>query len=235
MGDYAEQQREELEALESIYPEEFTVISSENPVRFRINVHPDDVEDSEGSNNAGEHLVLTFTLPDEYPDVAPIVEIEGPGLESQHEDEVRQRLLALAEENLGMVMCFLLASDAKEWLDNHREHLAQIQEANSEKKRKEQEEADRLRHGTLVTRENFVIWRDAFEEEQRAKAAKQGQLDIEKEKRPTGRQLFEKDKSLASSDAKYMEEGDAVVSVDHKVPVDESLFEDMDDLDIDDK
>lgn len=29
--------------------------------------------------------------------------------------------------------------------------------------------------------------------------------------------------------------GDAVVSVDHKVPVDESLFEDLDDLDLEDK
>lgn len=28
--------------------------------------------------------------------------------------------------------------------------------------------------------------------------------------------------------------GDAVVSVDHKVPVDEALFEDMDDLDLED-
>lgn len=39
-----------------------------------------------------------------------------------------------------MVMCFMLASDAKEWLDNHRDQLVLQQEENTEKKRKEQEE-----------------------------------------------------------------------------------------------
>jgi hypothetical protein len=47
-------------------------------------------------------------------------------------------------------------------------------------------QADRLRHGTLVTKENFVIWRDAYEAEQRAQQARLGLVDPEKEKRPTG-------------------------------------------------
>lgn len=39
-----------------------------------------------------------------------------------------------------MVMCFALASEAKEWLDNHRDQLAKQSEAHSEEKRKQQEE-----------------------------------------------------------------------------------------------
>jgi hypothetical protein len=38
-----------------------------------------------------------------------------------------------------MVMCFMLASDAKEWLDSRRDELAAQSEENSEKRKKEQE------------------------------------------------------------------------------------------------
>jgi hypothetical protein len=44
-----------------------------------------------------------------------------------------------ADENLGMVMCFMLASDAKEWLDSRRDELAAQSEEHSEKRKKEQE------------------------------------------------------------------------------------------------
>lgn len=45
-----------------------------------------------------------------------------------------------AEENLGMVMCFVLASDAKEWLDSRRDELAALHDAHIEQTRLEQEE-----------------------------------------------------------------------------------------------
>ena len=46
MTDYAEEQRNELEALESIYEDSFTVIS-EQPTSFTITVTSDAGEDDE--------------------------------------------------------------------------------------------------------------------------------------------------------------------------------------------
>lgn len=51
-----------------------------------------------------EHLVLTFTLPDTYPDVPPEIEVEGPRLEPRHEREVLARMTALVWRMLMVVL-----------------------------------------------------------------------------------------------------------------------------------
>ncbi|XP_012505584.1 PREDICTED: RWD domain-containing protein 1 [Propithecus coquereli] len=50
MTDYGEEQRNELEALESIYPDSFTVLS-ENPPSFTITVTSEAGENDETGNN----------------------------------------------------------------------------------------------------------------------------------------------------------------------------------------
>lgn len=50
MTDYGEEQRNELEALESIYPDSFTVLS-ENPPSFTITVTSEAGENDESKSN----------------------------------------------------------------------------------------------------------------------------------------------------------------------------------------
>lgn len=68
-------------------------------------------------------------------------------------------------------------------------------------------------------------WKKAYAEET-GKAAKTKLLD--QNKKLTGRQLFEKDASLVKSDLEFLKDEEAVC-------VDESLFQDLDDLDLDDE
>ncbi|KAI4555198.1 hypothetical protein MJT46_015584 [Ovis ammon polii x Ovis aries] len=69
MTDYCEEQRNELEALESIYPDSFTVLS-ENPPSFTITVTSE-----AGENDETVQITLKFTYSEKYPDDAPLYEI----------------------------------------------------------------------------------------------------------------------------------------------------------------
>ena len=85
-------------------------------------------------------------------------------------------------------------------------------------------------HGTPVTVDNFLSWKASFDAEMAALKQiqnKEKERD-EKDKKMTGRELFMTDKSLIDSDLKFLEEGGGEV-----VRVDESLFQDLDDLDLD--
>lgn len=77
--------------------------------------------------------------------------------------------------------------------------------------------------GTKVTVESFLKWKTAFDKEMNE--LKKQNLDTTN-KKTTGKQLFERDESLFTSDLQYMTE--------EQVEVDESLFQDLDDLDLDD-
>ncbi|EPQ05569.1 RWD domain-containing protein 1 [Myotis brandtii] len=95
MTDYGEEQRNELEALESIYPDSFTVLS-ENPRSFTITVTSE-----AGENDETVQTTLKFTYSEKYPDEAPLYEIFSQ--ENLEDNEVTSilKLLALqAEENL---------------------------------------------------------------------------------------------------------------------------------------
>lgn len=68
-------------------------------------------------------------------------------------------------------------------------------------------------------------WKRKYSEEiGKTKADKLAELN----KKPTGRQLFERDASLAKSDLDFVKDEEAVC-------VDESLFQDLDELELDDE
>lgn len=71
--DYVEEQKGEIEALESIYYGDFEIISTK-PYKFSIPIKTDDY-DFDNEVGLGCDLVLTYT--DKYPEEAPIVEIEN--------------------------------------------------------------------------------------------------------------------------------------------------------------
>ncbi|CAG7701712.1 unnamed protein product [Allacma fusca] len=233
--DYAEEQQSEIEALESIYPNEFTLISSE-PFVVTITVK------SEGfDNDQGLNCLLKFTLPPNYPDEVPEIEIPENDEEAKDEEDVtnldeeeletlRERLVSEAQDNTGMAMVFTLVSSALEWLNVRWDQKIKEEEEAAERRLREEEEAEQQRfEGTRVTVQTFIAWKTTFDAEMKKKRELEGEKEKDKSGKLTGRELFLTDKTLNESDLQFAEEGDA-----DALTIDESLFEDLDDLDIED-
>lgn len=113
-----------------------------------------------------------------------------------------------------MAMVFTMVSIMKEELDNIVLDVKRHEEEILNEERRKAEEAEQAKFtGTKVTVESFMDWKRKFDAEMMKKdAVLRAQKEKELKGKLTGRQLFEQDKSLALSDAKYMEDDD--VSVD---------------------
>ncbi|XP_014284167.1 RWD domain-containing protein 1 [Halyomorpha halys] len=220
--DHKEEQINEIEALESIYCGEMEIITTEPYHAFVIPIKSDDYEEGV----AGIHCCLRFEYTELYPEEPPIIDIETEeDFEFFEPEELKNHIIEQANENLGMVMIFTLVSVAQEWV-NEKNDLAKITKVEREEKKKlEEEEAERKKfEGTRVTVESFLIWKQKFDEDMGFISKKEIN---EKGKKMTGRELFMLDKSLNESDLKFLEEGGEFVKVD------ESLFQDIEDLGID--
>uniref|UniRef100_A0A0E9WZG0 RWD domain-containing protein 1 n=1 Tax=Anguilla anguilla TaxID=7936 RepID=A0A0E9WZG0_ANGAN len=133
MTDYGEEQRNELEAIESIYPDSFTVLS-ENPVSFTITVTSD-----AGKNDETVETTLKFTYVDKYPDEPPLYEIlSQENLEDADVEDILSLLQQQAEENLGMVMIFTLVTAVQEKLNETIDLIKNRREEEKGKKRRRQ-------------------------------------------------------------------------------------------------
>ncbi|KAM3838270.1 RWD domain-containing protein 1 [Diretmus argenteus] len=224
MTDYAEEQRNELEAIESIYPDSFTVLS-DAPTSFTITVTSD-----QGENDEMVETTLKFTYVEKYPDEPPLWEISSQeNLEDADADAVLALLEQQAEENLGMVMIFTLVTAVQEKLNEIVDQIKNRREEEKQRKEKEAEEAERVAfQGTVVTIENFLAWKATFELEMAEQKRKRQKEEEQTGKHKlTGKQLFETDHNLDTSDIQFLEDAG------NNVEVDESLFQDIDDLDLD--
>ena len=140
MTDYKQEQRDEIEAIESIYSEEISVIS-ENPHRFTIPVKTEGYDEDEGD---GWLVLLKFTFPDTYPDVIPEIEVEeSDGIEDDLLREFKEAMGTVAEENLGMAMVFTIVSAGIEWLGETNDRLKR----EAEEERRKLEDWRRRRRG----------------------------------------------------------------------------------------
>ncbi|NP_001087542.1 RWD domain containing 1 L homeolog [Xenopus laevis] len=224
MTDYAEEQRNELEALESIYADSFTVLSTA-PSSFSITVTSE-----AGENEENVQVIIKFTYVESYPDEAPLYEIVSQdNLECTDASSILCLLEDQAQENLGMVMIFSLVSAVQDKLNEIVDQIKTRREEETQRKEKEAEEAEKvLFHGTPVTIENFLNWKAKFDAEMtELKKKKQKEEEQSGKSKLTGKQLFETDHNLDTSDIKFLEEAG------NSVEVDESLFQEMDDLELD--
>ena len=177
-------------------------------------------------------MTLQFTLVSEYPDDVPIIEmIESVNLDDTDEEDIFQMLRDNAKNNVGMVMIFTLVSNAIEWINqlNDRKRCEKIEYA--ERKKKEEEEIEMKKfEGTRVTVESFMTWKFDCEI---SKLRDKDQLSVRSDvKKLTGRELFEKDRTLFESDLQFLDDvPDDDFGYDG-VRVDESLFENFDDMDL---
>ncbi|XP_068616206.1 RWD domain-containing protein 1 [Brachionichthys hirsutus] len=224
MTDYVEEQRNELEAMESIYPDSFTVLS-EDPTSFTITVTSE-----AGDNCQTVEATFKFTYVEKYPDEPPLWEIHSQeNLEDGDLEDVLTLLQQQAEENLGMVMIFTLVTAVQDKLNEIVDVMKYKQEEEQQRREREAEEAEKgAFHGTVVTIENFLLWKAAFELEMAELRKKtQKEEDQAGKHKLTGKQLFERDHNLDTSDIQFLEDAG------NNVEVDESLFQDIEDLDLD--
>ncbi|KAG9995201.1 RWD-domain-containing protein, partial [Aureobasidium melanogenum] len=165
-----EEQTEEREVLDSIFPEEITDISD---TEYRVSIQLEVTEDEE-STEAPPTLILSVSYPEDYPDVAPRLDLSAPPNAPKHkyldiqEDKARllDGLTATIEENLGMAMVFTLVTTLK---DEAELLIAERQKAVQAKRDMEIAEAEaeenRKFEGTKVTREVYLEWSRKFKEE----------------------------------------------------------------------
>ncbi|THX13937.1 RWD-domain-containing protein [Aureobasidium pullulans] len=212
-----EEQTEEREVLDSIFPEEITDISE---TEYRVSIQLEVTEEDDSTEfplTTGERrltfskatLILSVSYPEDYPDVAPRLDLSAPPNAPKHkhldiqEDKTRllDGLTATIEENLGMAMVFTLVTTIK---DEAELLIAERQQAVQAAKDMEAAEAEaeenRKFEGTKVTRETYLDWSRRFKEEMadiKKKAEEQREAEEKKkrggkeEKKMSGRELWE--------------------------------------------
>jgi len=126
-----------------------------------------------------------------------------------------------AEDSLGMQMIYNLAQYCKSWLDDNNVDKREIQ------RRQQEEQLQKKRaEGLAVNAVTFSVWKEKF---YGPKLLEERRIELEKRKRPTGRQLFESSVELASSDTSFVDEegGGEAVEIDWSV-----FSKEMEDIDI---
>lgn len=88
---------------------------------------------------------LVFQYSAKYPDEPPIVEIdEAENFDSDFEEKLKEKILEVIQENLGMEMIFTLVSTAQEWLNEKFDEIKLEKEREVERKKLAFEEVSSL-------------------------------------------------------------------------------------------
>ncbi|PIK47753.1 putative RWD domain-containing protein 1-like [Apostichopus japonicus] len=182
------------------------MLSDEPFHTFKITVSSEETDDLE---DGPLEVTLQFTYTPTYPDEAPEYQvIPDESLQESHLESLKQILEQQIEENLGMAMVFALVSATQEFLndmiDNLKKEKEEELEREEEIKRLAEEERDKILKGTPVTIESFLSWKEQFDQEM-AELKSKSQQNEGGNKKLTG----------------------------DRVEVDESLFQEIDDLDLD--
>ncbi|RPA75406.1 putative RWD domain protein [Ascobolus immersus RN42] len=213
-----EEQQQEIEVLESIYPDELTAVGEdEYTILLTLDppVQPPPPADGEDEEEPPQ-IIFRFKYPPKYPDVAPIIDISIPHEHasppyldfSEDKDALLATLTDAIEENLGFAMIFTLVTMMKDSCESlmASRHNAIEAAREAEKRKLEEKEMEKFR-GTKVTRESFLEWRNRFvaemeekrraeekareEEELKATRGKSANLTSgEKTRKLTGKQLW---------------------------------------------
>ncbi|ODQ80130.1 hypothetical protein BABINDRAFT_48373, partial [Babjeviella inositovora NRRL Y-12698] len=219
--DYAEEKQQEIEILQSIYPDEFKFINGAAD-HFKIKL----VLETESENR--HSLLLTVKYPETYPDVEPVLEVSLPEAddedyeyEEESEEEVssdddmdetkhviiaetiffddadlvflNDKLIEEASYNVGMPAVFALTSTLKDEAERlFQEKLdAANQRYDDELMEREREEQKKFL-GTKVTVESFNTWKAKFNAEMKLEEVEQQRLQALHKGRMTGKEIFER-------------------------------------------
>uniref|UniRef100_A0A0N5AL60 RWD domain-containing protein n=1 Tax=Syphacia muris TaxID=451379 RepID=A0A0N5AL60_9BILA len=223
-----EVQLQEIEALEAIYPGELEVIDRTYPnISIIVNL-TSHLDENIRDESCVFTLKLSIGLPPDYPEVLPILELIGLDelFTEKRINEVLKELHDVANDSLGMPMVFTVISTLQDNIGFLVEDLKNEREVQKLKKQDEEEElAKKKFEGCPVTPETFREWKLHFDVEIEARIEKERKArEATLSGKLTGRQLFLRDTSLNLSDF-------AVMEAAANVEIDESLFDEVSDLD----
>lgn len=223
--DYKEEQQQEIEILQSIYPDELEVISE---TQFTITLLLDTQSERK------HRIILKVKYPETYPEVAPdlevkrgeVEEVEDEYADSDEDEEdgdddddqpklvliseqvnfenedltqLRNILIEEAEEQIGIPSIFALASTLKDKAEEiFEKRVNQKQkEYDDELLAKEREEQKKF-IGTKVTKESFEEWRLKFRKELGMDERLKKRNELLHHGKLSGKEIFEK--GLAGDD-----------------------------------
>mmetsp|Transcript_18855 Transcript_18855/g.45398 ORF Transcript_18855/g.45398 Transcript_18855/m.45398 type:complete len:255 (+) Transcript_18855:97-861(+) len=249
MTNHAEEQELEVEALESIFLDDFEKISA---TEFYLHLVPDPSAPPE-ENHVKATLHVTYTPT--YPDDPPCYSIKAQkGLEGRQIQAMKDLVEQEIDNNRGMVMIYTIAEALQNYLrENNKPQLSMHEEmllrktgddADADKENGPTDTADGegpqpefkgladkvlCRPDERVTDEQFATWKASFKQEMVAL----GYWKVDtKADRLTGKQLFESDATLKDFDEELPEEDDP--NDIRKQVFNESVFDEEDELNEDD-
>lgn len=218
--DPQEEQRLELEVLESIYPDELTKYS---PTHFSIKLSLDTPSDRK------HRLLLDVKYPAEYPEVVPELDIIIPEGEEEeisdeesddeNENETRlmlnlsetiefessdinqlvSKLIEEAELQVGIPSVFALATQLKDEAELlFQNKLEQTQKKYDEDSLAKEMEEQKKFHGTKVTKDSWNEWRTKFRDEMKVAERDLENFNKMHNGKLSGKEIFEK--GLAGDD-----------------------------------
>ncbi|CAM1295570.1 RWDD1 (predicted) [Pycnogonum litorale] len=95
MTDYKSEQLNEVEVLQSIYPDELSILQTEPYHQILIDLTPEASNDEDNIVS----VTLKFTYIEKYPDELPVMEIEDS---TNLDDEEHENLLTILEEQVNV-------------------------------------------------------------------------------------------------------------------------------------
>ncbi|XP_067671050.1 uncharacterized protein [Haliotis asinina] len=112
MTEKREEQTDEIEALKSIYGDDFTDITQDPPC-FMVRLT------TEVELSGPVWLRITFST--QYPDEVPVIEIpmRSAVLSPTQCDGLARHLMSVAEDSVGMAMVFTLVDEAQQWITDN--------------------------------------------------------------------------------------------------------------------
>lgn len=219
--DPLEEQKQEIEILQSIYPDEFEQVSQHE---FTINLRLDTESDRT------HYIKLQIRYPKDYPEVVPEIKVlPGDGDEVDEEDEtddeedidedaaairdskkainlietvtldeddmavLAKRLEEEAEMNIGMPSAFSLASVLKDEAEQSFAIKVKVETRKLERAREAREKEEQKKfNGTKVTEKSFNEWRDRFRKEMGYDQRMEQRYKEIHQGKMTGKEIFEK-------------------------------------------
>jgi hypothetical protein len=147
----SEESIEEIEVLSAIYGSDFEHRNSAwNLPSFILRIKP--TPHSDGSCFVSMNLI--FILPKQYPKIPPKYEIEGvKGLSEKVLEELKDKLQLEALSKAGQVMCYELATIAKDHLEVYNRRPQNLFDSMTSRHQREEDALRRLRADSNLNRD----------------------------------------------------------------------------------
>lgn len=209
--DPKDEQLQEIEVLQSIYPDELEQFS-ETHYAIKLPL--------ELASDRRHYAILDVRYPETYPEAVPQLQVSTESEEQDEEeddeedDDDRPKLLHLAEliefakdeevlmleevkqeaeQNIGIPSVFALAALLKERAETiFQEKLDAAQKKYDDDLLAKEREEQKKFYGTKVTKESYAEWRNKFREEIKVEQKDKERYELMHKGKLTGREIFER-------------------------------------------